>query len=135
MAQVDLDDDTLWRWVIQHYRFDPTRNERRNVVVSVFDNAAEFETELHRYAVRVHAEITAGTRSGRENVSGLALHLGYQAEQARAHAARRAISHGADPRRLLSNRSLPPNIAVFDVDHDGTPFSSGGMPPQPPPQT
>ena len=38
MSEVDSEDDTIWRWVIHHYRFDPTRSERRNVVVAAYDN-------------------------------------------------------------------------------------------------
>ena len=128
MGQVDPGDDTIWRWVIHHYRFDPSRNQRRNVVVAAYDNPAEFEGELDRYSRQVRAQILAGTRSDREHVSGTALHPGYRAEQARAHAVHRAIRHGADFRQLMSDGPLPSNMAVFGTDDDGEGFSYGGVP-------
>lgn len=134
MGHVDPGDDAIWRWVIHHYQFDPARNERRNVVVSGYDNAAEFELEFDRYSSRVRAEISAGTRSDREHVSGMAMHPGYRAQQARAHAVRRAMKHGADLGPLLSDGPLPSNMAVFGIADDSEAFSFGGVPPEPPPE-
>jgi hypothetical protein len=119
MTLVDPDDDEIWRWVIEHHCFDPGRGERRPVVVAAYDNAQEFERELQRYADRVHREIRAGSRSGRESVSGRVLHPGYRAEQARAHMVRRAVEHGADPRALMDDGRLPPNMAMFGLDEGG----------------
>jgi len=133
MAQVDPQDDTIWRWVIRHYRFDPERNERRHVVVAAYDNDAEYELEFDRYSSRIRAEIAAGTRSDREHVSAMAMHPGYRAEQVRAHAVRRAMKHGADFRPLLSDGPLPSNMAVFGITDDGEAFSYGGVPPEPSP--
>jgi hypothetical protein len=33
MARVDAEDDTLRRYIVRHYRYDPERHERRHVVV------------------------------------------------------------------------------------------------------
>src|SRR5271166_5524637 len=38
VGMVDPDDDSICRWVVSHFRYDPARNERRNVVVAAFDN-------------------------------------------------------------------------------------------------
>lgn len=119
---------------MHHYRFDPARNQRRNVVVAAYDNAAEFESNLDRYSTRVRAEISAGTRSDREHVSGAVLHPGYRSEQARAHAVHRAIRHGADFRQLLSDGPLPTNMAVFGTTDEGEAFHYGGVPTEPPPE-
>ena len=35
MSEVDPNDDSIWRWVLKHYRFDPERGERRRVVVAI----------------------------------------------------------------------------------------------------
>jgi len=100
-------------------------------VVAVYDDAAEYERELDRYSSRIRAEISAGTRSDRENVSGTVMHPGYQAARARAHPVRRAVKHRADPRPLLSGGPLPTNMAVFGVTDDGEAISYGGVPPEP----
>ena len=131
MGQVDVDDDTICRWVIRHYRFDSARSERRDVVVAAYDDEAEYERELDVVSSRIRAEVLAGTRSSREHVSGTVVHPGYQAAQARGHAVRRAVNHGADPRPLLSDGPLPTNMAVFGVDDDGDAFSCGGIPREP----
>jgi hypothetical protein len=47
MAKVDADDDTIRRFVVQHYRYDPDRHERRPVVIAAFDNEAECEASMH----------------------------------------------------------------------------------------
>ena len=68
---VDAYDDSLWRWVLQHYRFDPQRRQRRNVIVAAYDNAAEFDAALAECRDRVRVEIDAGTRDPREHVGGV----------------------------------------------------------------
>jgi len=42
VAQVDPDDDSIRRIVLYRYQFDPTRRQRRNVVVAAFDDEGEF---------------------------------------------------------------------------------------------
>ena len=71
MSDVDPNDDSIWRWLLQHHRFDPDRCERRSVVVAAYDTAAEFEAALAAYDHRLTAEIEAGTRDGREHVTGM----------------------------------------------------------------
>lgn len=134
MAEVDPDDDTIWRWVVFHRRFDPMRRERREVVVAAYDNEAEFERELDRYSARVRDEIGDGTRDPEDwAVSGRVLHPGYRDEQARGRCVRRAIEHGVDPRPLLAYGHLPSNMAVFGVGDDGKSFHVvGGQSPKPP---
>jgi hypothetical protein len=38
MSVIDPKNDSTARWVVHHYRWDPERNERRNVVVAAFDD-------------------------------------------------------------------------------------------------
>ena len=104
--------------VLYHYRFDPERGERRNVVVAAYDDEAEFHSQLARYAAAVTAEIAAGTRSPRENVSGGEKEAGYQAAHARGRNVGRAIAHGASPRAIMNSGSLPSNMAVISFSAD-----------------
>jgi hypothetical protein len=120
VAQADREDDTIWRWVIQHYRFDPSRRERRNVVIAVFDNERQYQTEFERRAELIHDDIAAGTRSSRENLSGVILEPGHLAAAARGHNARRAIEHGVSPERVLNTGALPHNMAVLTSTKDDT---------------
>jgi hypothetical protein len=46
VAAVDPDDDTICRYVVRHYRYDPDRHERRHVVVAAFDNESEYDACL-----------------------------------------------------------------------------------------
>ena len=62
---VDPNDDSVWRWVVQHYRFDPERNQRRRVVVAAYDNEAEFDAALTAYIRLISAGIDGGERGGR----------------------------------------------------------------------
>jgi hypothetical protein len=95
MSAVDPEDDGVARWVVHHYRYDLTRNERRNVVVAAFDNKEEFDLELAKRATELRLAQAAGTRSTREQISGVALPAGYRAEAARGHAIKAAVQHGA----------------------------------------
>ena len=60
MAKVDPDDDTIYRWVVQHYRYDPDRRERRHVVVAAFDNPNEFHTDIEERAAQLRARKERG---------------------------------------------------------------------------
>ena len=113
MAEINRKDDTVWRWVIHRYQFDPSRRERRNVVVATYDNEREFQTEFDRHAQILRNDIAAGARSSRENLGGVVLEPGYLAASARGHNVRRAIEHGVSPGRLLATEPLPQNIAVL----------------------
>lgn len=130
---VDPNDDSVWRWVVQHYRFDPERNQRRRVVVAAYDNEAEFDAALTAYIRLISAGIDGGDRDPREHVGGVIWHPGYHAEQARGRLAGDAVRHGVDPRPLLEDGRLPSSVVVFGWDADGQPWSvGGGEPPIPP---
>jgi hypothetical protein len=120
VAEVDHEDDTIWRWVIQHYRFDATRRERCNVVVATYDNESEYQAEFERYSQMIRGEIAAGTWSSRENLSGVTLEPGFLAAAARGHNVRRGIEHGVSPKRVLSSGALPNNMAVLTFAKDDT---------------
>ena len=48
MAHVELNDDSIRRYVVQHYRYDPERRETRHVQVAVVDNEREYRVEYQR---------------------------------------------------------------------------------------
>ena len=118
MAQVNHEDDTIWRWVIHHYRFDPARRERRNVVVAACGNESQFRAEFDRSGEILRAEIAAGNRSDCENLSGVVLEPGHLAKAERGHNVRRAIDHGVNPEPLLSGGPLPQKMAVLSLTAD-----------------
>ena len=126
MTEADPNDDTIRRWVIHHYRFDPARNERRYVVAAAYDDEREYLRELERYDVRIRSEIAAGTRSDREMVSGTTWEPVHLAAQKRGHAVRRAIEHGVDPEPLLRDGPLPSNMAVLTFSEDASPPTPPG---------
>jgi hypothetical protein len=57
---VDPDDDSIRRYVVSSYRYDPDRHERRHVIVAAFDTKREFKACL----ADVHAEIEARMERG-----------------------------------------------------------------------
>ncbi|HEY4152380.1 MAG TPA: hypothetical protein VGM38_03595 [Pseudolysinimonas sp.] len=113
MAEVDHEDDTKWRWVLHHYRFDPVRRERRNVVVAAYDNENQFDDEFESYGETIRAEIAAGARSPEEHISGGTWEPGHLAAAKRGHDVRRAIEHGVSPVRLLDGQELPQNMGML----------------------
>lgn len=53
MGRVDVGDDSIRRFVVQHYRFDPERREHRYVAIDAFDN----EAELYALMTSIEADI------------------------------------------------------------------------------
>jgi hypothetical protein len=110
MARVDPDDDNIVRWVVWHYRYDPDRNERRNVVVAAFDNAGEFHTDIEARAVQLRARKERGDDVHPcEHISGQMYGPGYRRLQRNAHMLRRAVEHGVVPGRI-DELDLPANV-------------------------
>jgi hypothetical protein len=117
MSAVDADDDTIARWVVHHYRYDPARHQRRNVIVAAFDNEQEFDLELKTRSAGLRAEQAAGARSDREQISGTVLPAGYLAAAARGHAVRKAVQHGAAIR--IQSKELPKSLAFLRNADEG----------------
>lgn len=132
MAEVDPADDTISRWVIHHYMFDPQRNQRRNVLVGAYDNEAEFQAALQDRTDRLRAETASDGRDTAERVSGVVWPPGHHAMQARGRLLSQATAHGVDPRRVPLDGPLPSNVSFFGWDADGTAWSLGGDDPAEP---
>ena len=86
-------DDSIERFIVRHYRYDPQRRERRHLVVAAFDNEPEFRACM----ASVHAEIGRRRDRGepvdpREHVSGVVHEPGYLRRAANGHLVRRAFS-------------------------------------------
>lgn len=118
LAEVDPSDDAIWRWVLHHYRFDPERRQRRNVVVAAYDNEAEFEAALATHRQRIHAEVDAGARDDSEHVVDVVWPPGDHDAQVRGRTVRKATVRGVDPRRVPLDGPLPRNKVVFGWDSD-----------------
>lgn len=123
---MDPYDDSMRRWVLEHYRFDPQRRQRRNVVVAAYDDQGEFEAAFATYDIRIRAQIEAGERDPKEHVSGVFWEQGYHAAQALGRLVKDAVGHGVDPRPFLSGDRLPSNVTAFGWGTDGEPWSTGG---------
>jgi hypothetical protein len=78
MARVDPDDDTIDRWVVWVYRYDPERRERRNVVEAAFDDGEEFERYLHDAAERLIGLKQRGEAEQVEHYGGVCYEAGYR---------------------------------------------------------
>jgi hypothetical protein len=113
VGQVDPADDTKRRFIARHYRYDPTRRERRHVVVAAFDN----EREFLRCIAKIQAEI-AGRRERdepadpREHASGVVYEPGYLRRAANGHLLLRAIRHGAAG-PWVEGLELPSNVSAI----------------------
>src|SRR5215469_18582738 len=96
MPRVDPEDDSIERFIVHHYRYDPQRRERRHVVVAAFDNEHEYRACLDS----VHDEINARRGRGEqvdptEHASGIVHEPGYLRRAANGHLLTRAMRHGA----------------------------------------
>ena len=98
MPLVDPTDDSVLRYVLEHYRYDPERNERRNVVVAAYDNQAEFEAAFIAANAELAKRQQEGSAESKEHIMGRVANPG---------ALRYARERRAAWRR--ATRGLPPN--------------------------
>jgi hypothetical protein len=112
VATVDPDDDGILRWVVWHYRHDPDRGQRRNVVVAAFDNAEEYHAEIQKRAEQLRGRRERGDEVDRaERIGGRMYEPDHRRLQRNAHLLKRAIEHGASPAGV-EELELPPNVGV-----------------------
>jgi len=112
MPRVDPNDDSIRRWVLRHYRYDPHRRQRRHVIVAAFDNKREFEAAM----AQEQRSLTQRQEHGgdpREHLTGTVLEPGDQARARTGRLVRRSIEHGVDPWPLIDEQDLPRNIARY----------------------
>jgi hypothetical protein len=116
VGRVEPEDDSIRRFIVHHYRYDPARRERRHVVVAAFDNEPEFLACVER----VRAEIAQRREreehvDPREHASGVVHEPGYLRRAANGHLLRRAFKHRVAGLQF-EEPELPFNISVFRAD-------------------
>jgi hypothetical protein len=120
VARVEPEDDSIRRFIVHHYRYDPPRRERRHVVVAAFDNEPEFLAcvERVRYEISLRREREEHA-DPREHASGVVHEPGYLRRAANGHLLRRAIKHGVAGLRF-EELELPTNMSVFRAERPQT---------------
>ena len=114
MARVDAADDTIRRFVVRHYRFDPERRERRDVTVDAFDNRAEFEAQLALIQRDIDRRRVAGEPVDRnEHASGIVCEPGNRQRAANGRQVLRALRRGVPPGPWIDRLDLPSNIRAY----------------------
>lgn len=114
MAEVDPEDDSIERYVVRHYRYDPQRSERRHVVVATFDNEQEFEACIQRENRELERRRASSEQvDPREHISGTFHEPGYSRRAANGHLIKRAFSHGVGAGPWLDGLELPSNMWVM----------------------
>jgi hypothetical protein len=91
VARVDPADDSIRRFVVYRYGYDPDRHERRHRLVAAYDNVAEFERALEG------ARETLTGFDRREHWTGTVKEPGADRRARAGHFLRRCIEHGAQP--------------------------------------
>jgi hypothetical protein len=126
VATVDPEDDTIRRYVVRHYAYDPDRRERRHITVVAFDNEAEFLALIERLAADLRARRGEGEEvDQREHYSGVVLDAGNRRLQQNGRLIRHAIARGVRVDRLLEEMELPPSMAVaFRQTDDANPVDN-----------
>lgn len=121
MVKIDPDDDSITRWVVRHYRYDESRNERRHVIVATFDNERELEQAIDDLARDIEDRRHAGRADPKEHATGGVMEPGYRRRAATGHMVRRALDRGIDVSAILKNEELPANMCVmrFEDETDG----------------
>jgi len=113
VGEVNPDDDSVRRFIVRRYRYDPARHERRHLVVAAFDNEIEFRACLNE----VDAELrrrrgSCASVDPREHVSGVIHESGYRRRQHNARMLARAMKHGVLPANW-DGLDLPPSVGIL----------------------
>jgi hypothetical protein len=116
-------DDSIRRFIVRHYRYDPDRHERRHVVVGVFDNKREYMVGLEKAQAELERRRARGEADPREHISGTVREAGDDRRAANGHLLTRAIRHGVAAGKWVEDLELPSNIAV--MRHDDATRSPG----------
>jgi hypothetical protein len=110
---VDPENDSIRRFVVRHYRYDPDRHERRHVIVSAFDNKREYKACMEETAAEIRARRERGDPvEPTEHVTGEVQEPGYRRKQQNARLVERAMRHGVMPAELAS-LEMPSNVAFL----------------------
>jgi hypothetical protein len=95
MGRVEAEDDSIRRFIVHHYRYDPARRERRHVVVAAFDTEPEFLVCVKRVQAEIAQRRERDERvDPREHASGVVHEPGHLRRAANGHLLRRAFRHG-----------------------------------------
>lgn len=86
--EVDFEDDSIDRWCVFHYRFDPERNEVRHVLLKAFSSRREMMKFMKIASAALQKRKEAGGIPNHEHISGRCLEAGHSR---RAHEARNQI--------------------------------------------
>lgn len=126
MAHVDLSDDSIRRYIVRHYRYDPERHERRHVVVAVVDNRREYRAELERASAALENRRRQGNDvDPREHITGTIREPGGDRRAADGHLLSRMVKHGVQLSDWVDGLDLPRNIGV--LRSTGQPWTRSGL--------
>jgi hypothetical protein len=116
VGRVEPEDDSIRRFIVDHYRYDPARRERRHVVVAAFDNEPEFLACIERVGAEIGQRRERGERvDPREHSSGVVNEPGYLRRAANGHLLSRASKHGVAG-LLFEELELPSNMSVLRAE-------------------
>ena len=109
MTGVDPDDDSIRRYVVRRYTYDPQRRERRHRVVAAFDSEAEFMGLIHELNGDLERHRADGQPiDWREQVSGVVLEPNHARRQRDRRLLLAAFTHGATiSEEFLEQLDLP----------------------------
>lgn len=114
MARVDSEDDSLRRYIVRHYRYDPERHVRRHVVVAAFDSEREYKACFRAASEELERRKAGGEDvDPAEHVSGTVHEPGDRQRAANGRLIMRALSRGVQPGPWMDDLEMPSNIAFF----------------------
>jgi hypothetical protein len=122
VAHVDLTDDSIRRYIVRHYRYDPDRHERRHVVVAVIDSKWEYRAELQRANAALEGRRVRGEDvDPREHITGTIRQPGDDRRAAHGHLLTCAFEHGVRLGDWVDDLDLPGNVGLMrSAEHGST---------------
>jgi hypothetical protein len=97
VSRIDPFDESLDRWVVEHYSYDSERHERRNRPIVAFDDPDEMVAFIDAASTELKERQRQGQADQRERYSGVRRVAGYEASSSRERLAGRLRRHHQRP--------------------------------------
>lgn len=102
MSEIDISDDSLTRYVVKHYKFDPSTKHFIHLELMAFDNKKEFEMKISELGKSLKHLQDSHEVTSKEYIYGAIYKPGHFDQTNQMHLVKRMIRHGVNPNAYLA---------------------------------
>jgi hypothetical protein len=107
MSEIDISDDSLTRYVVKHYKFDPSTKHFIHLELMAFDNKKELEMKISELGKSLKHLQDSHEVTSKEYIYGAIYKPGHFDQTNQMHLVKRMIRHGVNPNAYFSQNRTP----------------------------